>query len=178
MAQHLTDFESALDGASAEHARDCPECARRIAMFLAESDAVRRWASKKDAPVEALWGGVQAQLQRPLWRRPAPWLAAAVAAAAALVLAAVLTRRGAEQEASPSAEIALEQAEHDYQAAIDVLESRLQKRGTMGRSLLHARDRLRGARSVGGDFTARVRVIEGYAAYLKSLRRALEEGEP
>jgi len=101
-----------------------------------------------------------------------PGTAAAVAAAAAIAFLPV--SRGGD-EATPSAESAILAAEHEYGTAIATLEARVERErpgqhsglGRARRGLLRAKE------AAHRDPAARVRLLEGYAAYLKSLRRAL-----
>lgn len=75
----------------AKHLADCPACARKLAMYRRQSDALREIGQEAvEAPLE-LCGLVMDTLraeQRPvLWRLPAAWRRAVAAAAAILLLA-------------------------------------------------------------------------------------------
>jgi hypothetical protein len=88
----------------------------------------------------------------------------------------------------PDPEHTLDAAEREVQSAIAVLEDELaqaQRRGSgpsprWQQGLAEAREKVAGARgAVGNDPEARLRVLDGYAAYLRSLQTvvlAVEEG--
>ena len=197
----LGELPYARAAAVAGHARACPACARELAWLRLECAAVTRWSARGDADTGRLLRGVERRIAP---KRPRqPWLRAglALAACAAAALFAFALRErpralarsaararaeawpdstpGAEEQTTPSAQRALASAEHDYEAAISTLESRLatrQRRAphalNQARTVLsQARDRAASSH----DSAARVRLLEGYAAYMKSLRRALDE---
>jgi hypothetical protein len=88
-----------------------------------------------------------------------------------------------EEAETRSAASALASAEDDYARAVATLESQVaaghRASGRHAAALGRARSGLLAARaSAGRERGARVRVLEGYAAYLKSLRRALQDDEP
>lgn len=103
----------------------------------------------------------------------------AFGAVAAVALLVVLVRKGSQEEAEaglpPSAALALLHADQEYRAAILVLEARAGSRGAAPHA--QARAGLSRARAAAREPAARVQLLEGYAAYLKSLRRSLDEAE-
>jgi hypothetical protein len=181
--------EVALGGGTAaarEHAESCPQCSKRLEWLRKEEDLVRRWAAQDQAGTGHLWEGIQGRIAAGRRRR---WLAlsacAAAAAAAGLWFARMPGLPFDEPEGTASASAAIDRAEAEYGRAIDQLEAQVSadrrdgagspKRGA---ALAQARNSLARARaSSGRDAAGRVRLLEGYAAYLRSLRRALREAE-
>ncbi len=174
--------EVALGGGTAEaraHAAACPRCASRTGWLRREEEIVRRWAAQDDAPTAHLWEGVQRRLRASRRRR---FLGAAGCAAVLAAAAVLVARQPREQEpeSTASAVAAIDQAEAEYRRAIDVLEAQVSARSESASpreaALVRARTGLARARAASGREPAgRVRVQEGYAAYLRSLRRALRE---
>ncbi|HUJ25391.1 MAG TPA: hypothetical protein VLW85_05200 [Myxococcales bacterium] len=175
--EQVDDF--ALHGGElASHVASCPRCAARAGWVQREAEVVRKWAAQDDAAVAELWGGVQSRIRaaRRRW-----WLAGGVAVAAAAALAVVFLRPARETEATESATLAIESAEVQYRRAAEVLEVEAEARARTPEqrtAIAQARRSLVRARSAGAhDAAARIRVLEGYAAYLRSLRRALRDGQ-
>ena len=163
------------------HARGCGICGPRLEWLRRENDAIRAWAPR-DADVERLWVGIRSGIARKPRRRWIPAAALATAAAAAMAVLVVHANSETGEEQTPSAGNALARAEVDYANAVATLEAKVAARHPAGRqanALGRARTGLQRARdSAGRDASARARVLEGYAAYLKSLRRALQDDEP
>jgi hypothetical protein len=162
---------------AAAHASACGRCARRVSWLRREAGLVRRWAALDDAPTAHLWEGVR---QRIAARRRRKWAASAGAGALMAVAAFAglqAMRRIPPPQAPPSASAAIDRAEADYGRAIEALEAQVAARSPdPKRALARAHGGISRARSGGGrDPASRVRVLEGYAAYLRSLRRALRE---
>ena len=165
------------------HARDCGTCRQRLEWLRRENRAIRAWAAPGDTDVERLWSGIQAGIGRkPSSRRR--WIpAAAIAtAAAAMALFVVHGRTESDEEETASAQTAIALAESDYALAAATLEAQVAARhpagGRQASALGRARTGLQRARaSAGTDASARARVLEGYAAYLRSLRRALQDDD-
>lgn len=148
-----------------------------------ERELIRRAAARDEAPVEPLWAGVQARIARGRRRRFIGWASGVAAAAAAVVIVTVLPR-GTEldDEETPAAAAALDKAESEYLHAINTLESRVERReqslpaaAIESRRMARARTRAALMRAQAPEASARVRQIEGYAAYLRSLRRELDD---
>jgi hypothetical protein len=160
------------------HAAECVACGRRLAWLHRENGAIRAWAGAGEEDVERRWGGVRARITQPGWRRKLPVAIAACVAAGALIADGLQEKVEAEQ--TPSAAAAMVLAEREYTGAIHELETLVATRERQGGrqepALGRARSGLALARaSAGDDPAARVRLLEGYAAYLKSLRRVLRE---
>jgi hypothetical protein len=164
------------------HARSCGLCGQRLEWLRRENEAIRAWAAPGDTDVERLWAGIRSGIARKPARRWIPAAALAAAAAAAMAVLVLHGNRDAGEEETPSAARALARAEVDYAHAVAALEAKVEARHPAGRqanALGRARTGLQRARdSAGRDASARARVLEGYAAYLKSLRRALQDDEP
>jgi hypothetical protein len=164
------------------HARGCGLCGQRLEWLRRENEAIRAWAAPGDTDVEPLWAGIRSGIARKPARRWIPAAALATAAAVAMAVLVVHGKTDTGDEETPSAVSALARAEVDYAHAIATLEAKVAARHPAGRqanALGRARTGLQGARaSAGKDASARARVLEGYAAYLKSLRRALQDDEP
>jgi hypothetical protein len=160
------------------HAAGCPDCAARLAWLRKEEEIVSRWAAQDGAPTGHLWDGVRRRIagQRRRRRTAAAGFAAAIAASFL-----VLLRPSAElPQTTASAAAAIDEAEAEYGRAIESLEAQVAARhgGAQGQGGAIAQGRsslLRARTSSGRDPAGRVRLMEGYAAYLRSLRRALRE---
>jgi hypothetical protein len=105
-----------------------------------------------------------------------------VAVAAAAAVAVVLLRpQHRDEEETRSAVVAIDGAEAEYRRAAEVLEAQATARARtpeQRKAIVQARNSLQRARSSGpSDAAGRVRVLEGYAAYLRSLRRALRDDQ-
>jgi hypothetical protein len=136
----------------------------------------------------------------PVRRTPAAFALGAAATAAAVVLALAL-RPPASGDATgspnavalgddlpdPAVARVLERAESDCRAAARVLETEYQAgrgnldaatAGSWDRSLAAARSQLDSAHALAGnDVDARMRILDGYAAYLRSLRAVVVSSE-
>jgi hypothetical protein len=194
------------DAAEREHLAQCAECARELRLLVATRALLARrpaaqvshlWSGvqerieKPAAPVR--------RIHRPRWALRAG-AAAAVAAASILLMvywhrpsAIAPQQMVAEAEAplaGPDAKTlaALDRAETDYRDAARVLEeeyARLRPRmdqklaARWDETLTRARSELGGARQsmVAQDVNARMRVLDGYAGYLRSLRSAVIESQ-
>lgn len=191
-------------GADAKaHLAACAGCARELAWAKAERALFER---RPTPPSQHLWSGVaariaQRRLYRPRWAVRAAVVAAAAAAAAVIIFAGpvqVLQRpkpveTAANAEAPPPGPdaktlAALDRAEADYRDAAKVLEdeySRLRPQmdprlaARWDETLTRARTELGEARKsmVAQDVNERMRVLDGYAGYLRSLRTAVLEQE-
>ncbi|OLC78997.1 MAG: hypothetical protein AUH83_01260 [Deltaproteobacteria bacterium 13_1_40CM_4_68_19] len=184
------------------HAAACPQCAHELSWLRAE----RTLLTRRPLPQTAhLWAGIAARLRHPRRRPHRAWrisVGAAVAAAAAAVLVATVrtrpepaapqtpqaTRQQRQRSAiDPKALAALDRAEADYRDAAKVLEAeyaRLRPRldPEMARrwdeTLTRARAQLGESRAVAADdVNVRMRVLDGYAGYLRSLRDVVQESE-
>ena len=192
--------DGALAGAqSATAAQSAP-----AAVAAQSADSATAAAPARPASTRALWPGVAARLskQRPPHRALRLLLGTAAAAAAALAVIVSTPHGGAtlagedasvsgeaapETEGDAKAEAALDRAEGAYTTAAQVLEAeyaqsrknldpRLVKKWDA--SLEKARTQLGGARVLAAsDVNARVRVLDGYAGYLRSLHEAVSESE-
>ena len=192
------------EGEAQAHLAGCAECARELAWAKAERAL---FARRPAPPSEHLWSGVAARIarerrvHRPRWAVRAAVVVAAAAAAAAVFLIAGPVRVGMKHEA-PRTELAeapapgpdaktlaaLDRAEADYRDAAKVLEdeyTRLRPQldpklaARWDETLTRARTQLGDARKgmVAQDVNARMRVLDGYAGYLRSLRTAVLEQE-
>jgi hypothetical protein len=193
---------SAAAGAEIEqHARACDACGRELRWMRAEAALVRRRAAPE---VAHLWEAIEERVSAPVpLRRARRWalgsIAAAAAAAAAVVfavrvqapkpLAAVPAVATAELDVAPPPEAvrAMDVAEGQYKNAFSTLSAEYAR----ARSRLDPRTQQRWDRTVErtgvqlalasdaarGDVNARLRVLDGYAAAVRSLNRALEEAQ-
>lgn len=183
MSDHLSirELEEIVGGAPAPvHTARCADCLRRLSFLRAERELLRRAAAAEERPVEDLWAGVQARIAS--HRRNRRFAVAALAAAGLAALVLVVPRRSFDPGAAPGARAALDHAESEYLHAIEVLESRVELREqTLPAATLEqrrdarARSRAVIAQARGREVPGRVRQLEGYAAYLRALRRELEE---
>ena len=193
------------------HAADCAECKAELAWLRAERTLLQRRAGEVTMPA-GQWGkiadriGTRAEREAaPPARRPSrlAWLAGGgallVAAAAAMLL--VLPRRGAHEKPSEPAPTrpeaatepdhrletvaAIEQAEKDYERAIDLLEAeyaeqrtRLQPEASERRDaeLERMREELHGLRGIAGDdVDGRLRMLHASAQYVRSMQTIVLE---
>jgi len=165
------------------HASECGTCGQRLEWLRRENQVIRDWAAPGDAGVERLWAGIHAGIRpKRASRRWIPAVAVATLAAAAMALFAVHGRMESDEEETASAQSAIALAESDYARAAATLEAQVAARhpagGRQANALGRARTGLQRARaSAGNDASARARVLEGYAAYLRSLRRALQDDD-
>ncbi|TMA17012.1 MAG: hypothetical protein E6J86_01775 [Deltaproteobacteria bacterium] len=145
------------------HAAACPQCARELSWLRAEQTLLAR---RPPAQTAHLWAAIAARLRHP--RRA--------------------TRQQRERPAiDPKALAALDRAEADYKDAAKVLEAeyaRLRPRldPEMARrwdeTLTRARAQLGESRAVAADdVNVRMRVLDGYAGYLRSLRDVVQDSE-
>jgi anti-sigma factor RsiW len=188
--------------AARAHLASCVECARELSWLETE----RTLLARRPAPSTShLWPGVAARLTHPRRRPRWAWrvaVGAAGAAAAAAVLL-VTVRPQTPQPAAPAAAqvrtersrpvidpktlAALDRAESDYRDAAKVLETeyeRLRPRldpelaRRWDETLTRARAQLGESRAVAtDDVNVRMRVLDGYAGYLRSLRDVVQESE-
>jgi len=186
----------------AAHVAECGDCARELAWLRAEKTLLARRPSPATAH---LWPAVAARLQHP--RRRPHWairaaLAAGAVAAAAAVLVAVFRPVQAPVPAPPQQVAgakrprpaidaktlaALDRAEADYHNAAKVLEAEYERLRPQldpdlarrwDETLTRARTQLGESRAVAADdVNVRMRVLDGYAGYLRSLRYVLQESE-
>ncbi|HET9751438.1 MAG TPA: hypothetical protein VFP52_00690 [Myxococcales bacterium] len=184
-----------------EHAAHCAECGRELSWVRAERAL---FAQRPSPPTAQLWPGVAARLQHP--RRMPRWASRPrVAAVAAVGAAAVLffaVRPHPPQPATPQTVktaqrarpaidartlAALDRAEADYRDAAKILEAEYERvrpqldpalAQRWDETLTRARAQLGESRSVAtNDVNARMRVLDGYAGYLRSLRNLVQESE-
>ncbi len=185
----LSAWVDARDASPAEVGRLWPRIAARLAREAAPVRLVAE-ASAQDAPrrswarpiaaalAAAAAGALLAGALRTLPRAGPPDSAASAPARPELVQAAADEPDG---KPTPSALAALARAEQQYRRAADVLEQQVARhtgaaKGAARTSAALARSRRAlSPGSAASPARARVRVLEGYAAYLKSLRRALDE---
>jgi hypothetical protein len=193
------------DGAAQAHLAGCAECARELAWANAERALFARRPAPPSAHLwsgVAARIARERRVHRPRWAVRAVSVAAVAAAAAAIFiivgpLRTNLKSGGAQKpevaEAAPSGPdaktlAALDRAEADYRDAARVLEeeyARLRPQmepklaGRWDETLTRARTELGDARKslVAQDVNARMRVLDGYAGYLRSLRAAVLEQE-
>jgi hypothetical protein len=185
------------------HAAACAECARELAWLRAEADLVRRRPHPQLRP--EIWEAVDARIHAPIplsrarrWRAVAG-AAAAIAAAAAL---AVVVRGPAQRPfddrgdaavsdeaiaaADPKTQQALDRAAGDYRNALGVLEQeythardrldpRTQKRWDA--SFARARSLIDASAQARNDPDERLRLLDGSALMVRSLRHAIEDSE-
>lgn len=183
-----------------EHVADCAECGRELSWMRAERAL---FAGRPSPPTAQLWPGVAARLRHrrrlPRWATRVS-LAAAAAAAAAVLLFASRPRPVlpvASQPAKTAQRVrptidaktlaALDRAEADYRDAARVLEAEYERvrpqldpalAQRWDETLTRARAQLGESRSVASnDVNARMRVLDGYAGYLRSLRNLVQESE-
>ena len=188
-----------------DHARRCPSCGRELGWLRAERSLVERRAAEMPALDPSIWEKVQERAYAPLpLRRARRTLVGAVLAMSAAAALAVIVRpsrsplpglaapdAALEDETAeippPPAAAALDRAEGDYRSALTVLEaeyarnrSRLDRRtqDRWDQAVSRARVQLADASAAAApDVNARLRVLSGYAAVVRSLRGAIEESE-
>jgi hypothetical protein len=174
------------------HAASCAECARELAWARTEQGLFEN--RRPAPPVDALWSGVAARIRlpRPHWARRIAIGAAAAAAAAAVLIFAL--RPAPKPPASTESNHAiadalatLDRAEADYRRAAAILEAEysaarknldpeLARR--CDETLARARSGLGDARTMAAqDVNARLRILDGYAGYLRSLRSVVQQSE-
>jgi anti-sigma factor RsiW len=186
------------------HVAQCPACARESAWLRAEKALLERRPPPQTAH---LWPGVAAQLRHPRRRPRWAWrvgVAAGAGAAVAALLLAVLRPRPApvaqQQQPQELAQrerkrpaidaktlAALDRAEADYRDAAKVLEAEYDRlRPSLDpdlarrwdETLTRARAQLGESRAVAADdVNVRMRVLDGYAGYLRSLRDVMQDSE-
>jgi hypothetical protein len=184
-----------------DHAAHCAECGRELSWVRAERAL---FAQRPSPPTAHLWPEVAARLQHP--RRMPRWasrmrLAAVAAAGAAAVLLfavrphplqpvtpqTVKTAQRARPAIDAKTLAALDRAEADYRDAAKILEAEYERvrpqldpalAQRWDETLTRARAQLGESRSVAtNDVNARMRVLDGYAGYLRSLRNLVQESE-
>ncbi|MFL5312884.1 MAG: hypothetical protein ACJ79H_20825 [Myxococcales bacterium] len=185
------------------HAAKCAECAREVAWLRAEAQLVRRRAQPPVRP--EIWRAIEERIHAPIpisrARRFRPMLAAAAAVAAAAALAVVVRPRNpppaggpldasvsdeVAAETDPKARQALDRAAVDYRSALGVLEqeyasararfdSRTQKR--WDESFARARSLIDASAQARNDPEERVKLLDGSAVMVRSLRHAIEDSE-
>jgi hypothetical protein len=188
-----------------DHARRCPSCGHELAWLRAERELVARRAAKTPALDKSIWQKVEERAYAPIpFRRGKQTLVGAIVAVSAAAALAVIVRPSPPRvaglaapdaalqdetgETAPApATLALDRAEGDYRTAVTVLEaeytrsrekldSRTQQR--WDRAVSRARVQLADASvAAAPDVNARLRVLDGYAAVVRSLGRAIEESE-
>ncbi len=185
------------------HAGQCAECARELSWLRAEAQLVRRRPQPALRP--EIWRGIEERMHAPIpissARRWRPVLAGAAAVAAAAALAVVVrpshrvTVGGqgdaavsdeAVPDADPKTRQALDRAAGDYRSALGVLEqeyatararfdSRTQKR--WDESFARARSLIDASAQARNDPEQRVKLLDGSAVMVRSLRQAIEDSE-
>lgn len=194
------------DAAAQAHLAECAECARELAWAKAERALfMRRPAPQSDHLWSGVAARIarQQRLFKPRWAVRTAYAAAAVAAAAVVLILVkpvnvpqpqkppeVAEAKQPRQPSGPDAKTlaALDRAEADYRDAAKVLEdeyARLRPQldpklaARWDETLSRARLQLGDARKsmVAQDVNARMRVLDGYAGYLRSLRTAVLEQE-
>lgn len=185
------------------HVAQCAACGRELEWLRAEKALLDR----RPAPQTAhLWPGVAAQLRHPRRRPRWAWrvgVAVGAGAAAAAVLLVVLRPRPASVVQPPPQQVAqrerqrpaidaktlaaLDRAEADYRDAAKVLEAEYDRlRPSLDpdlarrwdETLTRARAQLGESRAVAADdVNVRMRVLDGYAGYLRSLRDVMQDSE-
>jgi hypothetical protein len=155
------------------HLAACARCSARVEWVRREAEAVRQWAAQDDAPVAHLWAGVQSRIRTRLRQR-----FVAVGAAGLAIAALFFARPHVDVETTASALTAIDGAEVEYRKAAEALEGQVAaqvRTPDQRKAIAQARTSLQRARLAGArDAAGRVRVLEGYATYLRSLRRALQ----
>jgi hypothetical protein len=195
------ELEPARSAAVAAHVEGCADCSRELSWLRAEKALLAR---RPAAQTSHLWPGVAARLRHPRRRPRWAWriavAGAGVAAAAAVLLVALhpappplpaqqapVARRQPRFAIDPKTLAALDRAEHDYGDAAKVLEEEygrlrphldpeLARR--WDETLTRARAQLGESRAVAADdVNARMRVLDGYAGYLRALRDVVQAEE-
>jgi hypothetical protein len=188
-----------------DHARRCQNCGRELAWLRAERALVARRAARTPALDKSIWEKIEERAYAPVpFRRGRQTLMGAIVAVSAAAALAVIVRPSpprvpglpapdaALQDetagAAPApATLALDRAEGDYRSAITVLEAEYARsrekldprtQARWDRAVTRARVQLADASvAAAPDVNARLRVLDGYAAMVRSLGRAIEESE-
>jgi hypothetical protein len=185
------------------HAGRCEECARELAWLRAEGQLMRRRPQPEVRP--EIWERIEERLHAPVpisrARRWRPLLGAAAAVAAAAALAVVVRpvqhgTPGGQADAAVSDEAAgetdakalqaLDRAAGEYRSALGVLEQeyargrgrldpRTQKR--WDDSFARARSLIDASAQARNDPDERLRLLDGSAVMVRSLRHAVEDSE-
>ena len=185
------------------HAGECGECARELAWLRAEAQLVRRRPQPRVAP--EIWRRVDERIHAPIpiswsrrWRGVAgAALAVAAAAALAVIVRPTSHRPSGEQgdaavaddtaaDTDPKALQALDRAAGDYRSALGVLQEeyarsrgrldpRTQKR--WDDSFARARSLIDASAQARNDPDERVKLLDGSALMVRSLRHAIEDFE-
>ncbi len=187
--------------AVAAHVEACADCSRELSWLRAEKALLAR---RPIPQTSHLWAGVAARLRHPRRRPRWAWriavAGAGVAAAASVLLVALhpappvvpaqqapVARRQPRFTIDPKTLAALDLAERDYGNAAKVLEEEygrlrphldpeLARR--WDETLTRARAQLGESRAVAADdVNARMRVLDGYAGYLRALRDVVQAEE-
>jgi hypothetical protein len=187
------------------HVAACAECARELAWLRAERTLLSRRPSVPTAHLwPAVAARLQHPRRRPRWAwRIAVASGIGAAAAAALLVAMMRPRppavtpqpqspiarsdRGRRPSIDPKTLAALDRAEADYRNAAQTLEGEYARlrpgldpelARRWDETLTRARAQLGESRAVAADdVNVRMRVLDGYAGYLRSLRDVLESEE-
>ena len=195
----MGELPAALSAEIADHAERCQACARELSWLRAERALIQRRAERAPAPSADLWARIEARAYAPPpLRRRRSLAVAAVALSAAAALAIVVRPHGRppiagiadasidpDPDTPPEAARALTQAEGQYRNAFSTLEAEYARsRGRLDRRTQERWDRavertrvqlaVAGA-AAQGDVNARLRVLDGYAAAVRSLNRAIED---
>jgi len=185
------------------HAGQCAECARELAWLRAEAQLVRRRPQPRVRP--EIWEQTLERIQAPVpisrARRWRPVLGAAVAVAAAAALAVVVRPHlgndsGGQSDAAvpeepvaqtdPKTLQALDRAAGEYRAALGVLEQEYARgRGRLDQrtqkrwddSFAKARSLIDASAQARNDPGERLRLLDGSAVMVRSLRHAVEDSE-
>ncbi len=201
------ELEAAALGAEARpdvlaHAGRCAECARELAWLRAEAQLFRR---RPQPPVRPeIWERVEERVHAPVpishARRWRPFLGAAVAVAAAAALAVVVRPPQRAQDGQGDAAVfdepvaqtdakaqqALDRAAGDYRSALGVLEQEYARgRGRLDQrtqkrwddSFARARSLIDASAQARNDPDERLRLLDGSAVMVRSLRHAIEDSE-
>jgi hypothetical protein len=185
---------------AAAHARQCAQCARELSWLRTEAQLVRRRPQKALDPemLRRIEERVYAPIPITRARRFRTAVAAVAAVAAAVALAVALRPRGAPTSDSgaagaevalqvdPKAQQALDQAAGDYRNVLQVLEqeytrargrldTRTQKR--WDESFARARSLIDSSAQARNDPDERLRLLDGSAVMVRSLRHAIEDSE-
>jgi anti-sigma factor RsiW len=189
-----------------DHARHCPSCGRELAWLRAERTLIERRSAGAEALDPSIWKKVEERAYAPVpLRRRRPALIGAMVAVSAAAALAVIVRPvrppvhpglGAPDGAlvdetaeipPPPAAAALDRAEGDYRSALTVLEAEYARarekldprtQARWDRAVSRARIQLADASvAAAPDVNARLRVLDGYAAVVRSLGHAIEESE-
>ena len=200
MSAHLSPEELedlALMGGSSPHLAECQPCARELAWAQAERGL---FARRPPPPVAHLWAGIERKTAKakviPFSRRRfAVGAAVGLSAAAALLVVIQRPHRSASsgpdaavveeaQDDAPPVDVkalaALDRAEGEMKRATSLLEAEYQaarpgldpaEARKWDQTLAKARRSLGSAGMVAQlDVQARLRVLDGYSGYLRSLR--------